>query len=47
MTRSRQVLAWWVRVIQRAEDPTLRRFGNLRIDQSSASVPLFYARKSA
>jgi hypothetical protein len=47
MIRSRLVLAWCVRVMQRGEDPTLQRFGNLRIDQSKAAVPVFYARKAA
>jgi hypothetical protein len=47
MTRSRLVLAWCVRVMQRGEDPLLERFGNLRIEQSKRTVPLFYARKAA
>ncbi|WP_170971968.1 hypothetical protein [Rhodobacter sp. SY28-1] len=47
MTRSRLLLAWCVRAMQRTEDPTLERFGNLRIDQSKKTVPLFYARKAA
>lgn len=47
MIRSRLVLAWYARLMRREEDPALRRFGNLRIDQPKAAVPVFYARKAA
>jgi hypothetical protein len=46
MIRSRLVQAWLARFKQR-EDPTLERFGNLRIDPAATRVPLFYARKAA
>ncbi|MFM7334417.1 MAG: hypothetical protein ACKO1H_08380 [Tabrizicola sp.] len=47
MTCSRLVLTWYSKLLRQKEDPALQRFGNLRIDQPSASVPVFYARKAA
>ena len=47
MIRNNLVLAWYARFLRRGEDPALRRFDSLRIDQPRAAVPLFYARKAA
>lgn len=47
MIRPSLVLSWYARLMRRGEDPALRRFGNLRLDEPRAAVPVFFVRKAA